>query len=230
MCSHYDAVNDRARLDRFFQTRGAALLASADLWPRRTGIFVRRPDAWDAGDEAVPPREAVHGRWGLVAGTVKVDGLAKAERLSTFNARSETAHSAYTYRQAWAQGQRCIIPAEAVYEPDWRSGKAIATRFTRDDGAPLGIAGLWDRYRNAAGETVESYTMLTINAAEHPLFRHYHRPDDEKRMVVILPQGAYADWLTAPPARTRDFLVPFPAEHLVATPLGRPAQAGLFPD
>ena len=28
--------------------------------------------------------------------------------------------------------------------------------------------------------------------------RKYHKPSDEKGMVVILPEGAYEDWLTAP--------------------------------
>ncbi|MDT4847024.1 SOS response associated peptidase (SRAP) [compost metagenome] len=95
----------------------------------------------------------------------------------------------------------------------------MATRFSRADGAPLGIAGLWDRYRDAAGQWQESYTMLTINADDDPLFRDYHQAGKEKRMVVILPEGAYAEWLTAPVADTRDFLLPYPADRLVAEPM-----------
>lgn len=60
--------------------------------------------------------------------------------------------------------------------------------------------------------------MLTINADQDPLFRDYHQAGKEKRMVVILPEGAYGDWLTAPADATRDFLVPFPADKVVATP------------
>ncbi|CAM3450589.1 hypothetical protein BOSP111201_05560 [Bordetella sputigena] len=41
----------------------------------------------------------------------------------------------------------------------------------------------------------------------------YHRPGDEKRMVVILSPGAYEDWLTGA-HDIRDFLVPYPAELL----------------
>lgn len=95
----------------------------------------------------------------------------------------------------------------------------MATRFTRADGAPLGIAGLWDHWRDATGQLQESYTMLTIDADEDPLFRDYHHAGKEKRIVVILPEGAYGDWLTAPADATRDFLMPFPAERLVATPM-----------
>lgn len=50
--------------------------------------------------------------------------------------------------------------------------------------------------------------MLTINADQDPLFQNYHQAGKEKRMVVILPEGAYGDWLTAPAADTRDFPVP----------------------
>ncbi|MNY76693.1 hypothetical protein D3C86_2163550 [compost metagenome] len=59
--------------------------------------------------------------------------------------------------------------------------------------------------------------MLTINADADPLFRDYHQAGKEKRMVVILPEGAYGDWLTAPANESRDFLVPFPSHKLIAT-------------
>jgi putative SOS response-associated peptidase YedK len=61
--------------------------------------------------------------------------------------------------------------------------------------------------------------MLTINADHDPLFREYHQPNKEKRMVVILPEGAYRAWLTANADQSRDILVPFPYDKLVATPM-----------
>ena len=60
--------------------------------------------------------------------------------------------------------------------------------------------------------------MLTINADQHALMRNYHKPGDEKRMVVILPPGEYDDWLSAPTARTNEFLRQYPADALVAVP------------
>jgi putative SOS response-associated peptidase YedK len=215
MCSHYQMIKDQERIAKYFRSHGSPVPLT-DLWPNYPGLFIRRPSEWESGDEAVPERESIIGRWGLIPQATRADGLVKAERVSGFNARSETAHKLWTFKHAWARGQRCIIPAEAIFEPDWRSGNAIATRFYREDGAPLGIAGLWDRYRDAAGQWQESYTMLTINADRDPLFMNYHRPEKEKRMVVILPDGAYEDWLTAPIETTRDFMVPYPADRLVA--------------
>ncbi|MCX7894231.1 MAG: SOS response-associated peptidase, partial [Burkholderiales bacterium] len=102
-------------------------------------------------------------------------------------------------------------------EPDWRSGKAIPTRISLADGQPMGIAGLWSSWRDPKGETVYSFTMLTINADEHPLMKLFHKPTDEKRMVVILPPERFSDWLHAPAHQSRDFLQAFPAERLTAT-------------
>ncbi|MNV83068.1 hypothetical protein D3C71_1768450 [compost metagenome] len=62
--------------------------------------------------------------------------------------------------------------------------------------------------------------MLTINADADPLFRDYHQAGKEKRMIVILPEGAYGDWLTARAEQSQDLLMPFPAGKLVATPAG----------
>lgn len=33
--------------------------------------------------------------------------------------------------------------------------------------------------------------MLTINADDHSFMRQFHKPEDEKRMVVILPESHY---------------------------------------
>jgi putative SOS response-associated peptidase YedK len=224
MCSHYTALKKAEQMERYFRARGIPIPKS-DMWPRYPGVFVRRPAEWESGDEAVPEREAVVGRWGLISAMTKAEGAEKAQKLSTFNARSESAAKSFTFGNAWRRAQHCIIPADAVFEPDWRSGKAVATQFRRADGAPLGIAGLWDKWRSPTGEWIESYTMLTINADQHPLFKDYHRPGDEKRMVVILPEGSYEDWLIAGAEETWDFLNPYPADQLVAEPVIKTAVA-----
>lgn len=225
MCSHYQTLKDAELLLQKFGARAQSLAGKTDMWPRYPGVFIRRPVEHDAGDEAVPPREAVTGRWGLISAMTPASGQDKAAKLSTFNARSETAAKSFTFGNAWRRAQHCIIAADAIFEPDWRTGVAIPTRFTRSDGAPLGIAGLWDRWRDAAGQLQESYTMLTINADHDPLFSQYHQAGHEKRMVVMLPEGAYGDWLTASAGDTRDFLLPYPADKLLATPFKKNAKA-----
>jgi len=58
--------------------------------------------------------------------------------------------------------------------------------------------------------------MLTLNADDHPLMKNFHRPEDEKRMVVILPKGFYGDWLNATAVNSYEFLKRFPADRLKA--------------
>ena len=110
------------------------------------------------------------------------------------------------------------MPTDAFYEPDWRSGKAVATRFTRADGQPIGIAGLWDVWTEPGKPPMLSFTMLTMNATDHALLKNYHRSDDEKRIIVILPESHYVAWLEAPVNRSIDFVRHFPHDQLVATP------------
>ena len=42
----------------------------------------------------------------------------KQFRLSTFNARSESVATSFTFGGAWRRGQHCIVLATAFYEPD----------------------------------------------------------------------------------------------------------------
>ena len=223
MCSHYQAIKERERYFRHFGVLPPDDLAKFDLWPSYQGSFIRRHRHADVGDDAVPSRESLPGIFGLVPHWAQDTTIAR----HTFNARSETVAEKPSFRDAWRKGQRCIIPAEAIYEPDWRTGKVVPTRILRADGRPIGLAGLWSWWKSPNGEEIFSYTMLTINADENALMRQFHKPTDEKRMVVILPETAYADWLEAPVPRQADFLVPYPAELLEAEPAAPKSAASL---
>ena len=212
MCSHYQAVRDLERYRRAFHVYPPVDPEKSDVWPGYAASFIRLPKEVDSGDEAVPAREAAGGQFGLIPNWATDTTIARR----TFNCRSETAASKPSFRDAWKRGQRCIIPADAIYEPDWRSGKAVPTRISRKDGEPMGIAGLWSWWKSPKGDVIHSFTLLTVNAAEHALMNQFHKPADEKRMVVILPTGAYADWLTAPVAQGMDFMRPYPADGLEA--------------
>ncbi|WP_444679492.1 SOS response-associated peptidase [Halomonas sp. E19] len=210
MCSHYEAPSRQAMLEAYGLATDETW--STDLWPGYSGPLVRLAPATDPHDEAAPALEALAGTFGLLPAWAKDDKLARR----TYNARSETVATKPSFRTAWRQARHCIIPAAAIYEPDWRSGKAVATRIWRRDGKPLSIAGLWERWRSPAGDVVHSYTMLTINADDHPLMSNFHRPGAEKRMVVLLPQARIKDWLTASADESAEFMRPYPADRLVA--------------
>lgn len=139
----------------------------SEVFPRARGPFIRV-----ARDSADNQRELVVGQWGLIPWFAKAPKLA----YSTNNARSEELSGKATFKQPWARGQRCIIPAVSFDEPCWESGRNVWWRFRRTDGAPWGLAGLWNTWTDkSSGELVESYTLLTLNADTHPLMSRMHR-------------------------------------------------------
>lgn len=216
MCAHYENIKEPKRLERFFGALVPPHLGKADVWPQYEGLFIRRPQHADVGDEAVPEREALVGRFGLIPHWATDLKLGR----NTYNARTETVATKPSFRDAWRQARHCIIPAEAIYEPDWRSGKAVAARISRADGAPMGIAGLYAWWKDPKGTEIHSFTMLTINADSHSVMNQFHKPTDEKRMVVILPDEQYQAWLDAPAEQSMGFMVPYDAENLVAQTAG----------
>jgi putative SOS response-associated peptidase YedK len=139
MCAHYGPQTDPARLRSYFDVEALPLGLKPSAWPGYEGPFIRKGEFANVGDDAVPFRELEVGVFGLIPHWSKDATIARR----TYNARSETVHEKPSFREAWKLSRHCIIPAEAIFEPDWRSGKAIATRITRADGQPLGIAGLW---------------------------------------------------------------------------------------
>lgn len=160
-----------------------------------------------------PEREMLLGSFGLIPHWATDTQIAR----NTYNARSESVAEKPSFRDAWRAGQRCIIPAIAIFEPDWRSGKAVPARISRADGKPMGIAGLWSVWISPKDEIVHSYTMLTINADTHPLMHLFHKPTDEKRMVVILNDDQYGNWLDAHTDDCRELFKEYPAELLAAS-------------
>jgi len=163
------------------------------------------------------------GRWGLVPGWAKSADLP----YSTNNARSEDLSAKPTFRDAWRQGQRCIIPAVSFDEPCWETGKNVWWRFRRADGGLWGLAGLWNVWIDrATGEMVESYTMLTVNADAHPVMSRMHKPDktvapekQDKRSVVAIEAGDVERWLLGSVQEVGELLVPPGVELIDAAPV-----------
>lgn len=221
MCSHFESVTDGGKLKKHFAASAVFAEAKADIWPGYSGVLVRSVVDGEA------PCEAILGSFGLIPRWAKDTKITR----STYNARSETVASKPSFREAWKRAQHCIIPAEAIYEPDWRTGKAVPTRISRADEKPLGIAGLWECWEQKGVEPVYSFTMLTINADTHELMHNFHKPEDEKRMVVILPEERYGDWLAAKPDQSMEFMREFPVQELKSVAsVGPPRSTPKSPD
>ncbi|MBB1603297.1 SOS response-associated peptidase [Variovorax sp. UMC13] len=223
MCTRY-IPPEVAEIERFWSLpRGH----QPDLWPREMfprspGPFIRR-----RRDATFYERELVVGRWGLIPERSETSTPRKKDGklLSTENSRGEEVHWKDSYKGPWGLGQRCIIPAATFDEPNWETGKNVWWRFRRADGAPWGLAGLWNTWTDkATGELHESYTMLTLNANAHPLMSRMHLPvvdpvtkvplpldKQDKRSVIPLDASDFDQWLEGTVEQARALIDVFDA-------------------
>jgi putative SOS response-associated peptidase YedK len=220
MCTRYISP-DSAAIERLWRVGAGHPWRGGDVFPRSQNVFIRA-----ARERSGAARELVQGSWGLIP------WFAKAPRVScsTQNARSEELASKASYRQPWARGQRCIIPAWTFDEPNWESGRNVWWRFARADGEPWGLAGLWATWVDkATGEVFESSTMLTVNADACPLMSRMHKPDpalqpneQDKRAVVPIEPEDVDTWLHGSPEQVQPLITFAPLERYRAGPLAPP--------
>ncbi|MBK6658358.1 MAG: SOS response-associated peptidase family protein [Proteobacteria bacterium] len=116
---------------------------------------------------------------------------------STYNARAETVAEKPAFRAAWKKRQFCLVPMLGFFEPNYESGKPVRWQIRRIDAQPFALAGLREWRRQDDGRELRSFTMLTVNASDHPLMSRFHAPGDEKRSVVYVPAEDHAGWLGA---------------------------------
>ena len=135
---------------------------------------------------------------------------------NTQNARSETVDKLWSYKPAWDRSQFCLVPMRRFFEPDWRTGKSIRTAIQRRDGDAFTVAGIWDRWVDkSSGEVISSFSMLTINADGHAVMSQFHKPGDEKRSLVVIPEELRDEWLEAKPDRAKELLQPMSVEAFI---------------
>ena len=127
--------------------------------------------------------------------------------LRTYNARSETVHEKPSYRTAWKERRFGLVLMESFYEPSWETGKAVRWRIKRSEGQPIAVASIWERIIDKeTGEVIFSFSMLTINADGHEVMKHFHKPEDEKRSIIVLKETEYQEWLHANHDQARKLL------------------------
>ena len=196
VCSNYLPVTRSDRMLKFFGIARERDELPADLWPLGLAPFIRIAE--DGSGNPV----CDDGVFGLLPHFA----VEMAQGRKTYNARTETVARLPSFRDAWRKAQRCIIPAEAIYEPNWESGVSERWIIRRPGEVAMGIAGIYTRWHDTQhGRELFSFAMLTVNADGHPVMQRFHRPGDEKRMVVILPEADYGAWLACPVAEAAGF-------------------------
>ncbi len=159
------------------------------------------------------PRRAVLMRWGLIPSWAKDPSIG----YKMINARAESIDAKPAFRKP-VRGQRCLVPANGFYE--WQrvtvGGKAVKQPYFihLPDRELFAFAGIYDVWRDAQGQEVRSYAIITTEANDFMARIH-------NRMPVILAQADEEAWLDA--ATRLDhalaLLRPYAAEPLAAHPV-----------
>lgn len=188
MCSNYRPVTRADRLLTFFGVERAKDEPSTDVWPTGIAPFIR------LAEDGSGNRVCDDGLFGLLPHFA----AEMAAGRHTYNARTETVATKPSYRESWKKGWRCIIPTESFYEPCYETGTAVRWNIQLPGEIPMGIAGIYRKWRAPDGSEMFTFSMLTVNADGHPVMQRFHKPDEEKRMVVILDPKDYGQWLSCP--------------------------------
>ena len=214
MCADY-TPSRKEQIEDHFGLRSPQLELPPDVWPGYMAPILR------GSHEAPSELEIAPAMFGMVPHWAE-HKLAR----QTYNARTETVAIKPSFRNAWKRKQLCIIPATNFFEPNYETGKPVRWRIERADGGPVAIAGIWE-YRPV--DQLLSFSMLTINADGHPLMQRFHKPDDEKRMLMILDPEQYQGWLDGSLVSEADVYRQYPADLLVAQPAPLPPRTRAKP-
>jgi putative SOS response-associated peptidase YedK len=196
---------------RIIQSGGPLRYAIVDGLDVRDSRLHNYPPRWNAA----PSQELLVIRRNHKTGEVSLDPLrwglipywCKDPRggRKPINAKCETVRDLPTFRDAYRM-RRCIVPVDGFFE--WKAIKGQKAKqpyaIAMKDGAPFGIAGLWDNWKQPTfGEWIRTFAVITTEANEMVA-------DIHDRMPMILAPGDYARWLGEEPD-PRDLMRPFPA-------------------
>ena len=188
-------LSTKAEIKVYFGALVADSYAPKVVGPFGDGAFLR------PGAEGL---ELVQGQWGMIAPSASTR-RPSSRAILTNNARTETVASKMTFRDAWRNRQRCLIPVAWYMEPNWETSKtkSMPWHLRRADGLPWALAGLWSSWVDPeTGEVVPNYTLLTMNCDAHPMLNRLHKPDptlppdaQDKRAVIHVQPDDWGVWL-----------------------------------
>ena len=178
MCGRYRLSRRKQLVDEYFHS-----VSEAEDWSPRYNVAPTQSVPVIRQNPKEPVRQLSLMRWGLIPSWATDPSVG----VRMINARSETANVKPAFRDA-LKSRRCLIPADAFYE--WsRVGKAKQPYcFEVNEGELFAFAGIWDRWRDPGGHTVETCSILTTTP--NTLTSAVH-----DRMPVIIDPDAYDLWL-----------------------------------
>jgi putative SOS response-associated peptidase YedK len=190
MCSRYFLDADGNVIAYAFRVPPNERIARRyNIAPTQDAPVVRLSDAG--------AREAAMLRWGLVPAWAKAIGVGNR----MINARAEAIETKPAFREA-LRLRRCLVPASGFYEWKGAPGRKHPYAINTADRALFAFAGLWERWKPRGGEPVETFTIVTTDAA--PAVQPIH----DRMPVIVRPQDEET-WLTGSVEDARALLKPY---------------------
>ncbi|EPM7759572.1 SOS response-associated peptidase family protein, partial [Acinetobacter baumannii] len=87
----------------------------------------------------------------------------------------------------------------------------------RQDGKPFTLAAIYEE-TIIDEQKVRTMSLLTINADRHSFMKQFHKPDDEKRSIIVIPDHLRNDWLNCKHTDAPDFFLDMPLNEFTSLP------------
>ena len=151
-------------------------------------------------------------KWGLIPSWSRTPKVSFA----TINAKSEEIEQKPSFREAFAQGRRCLILTDGFFEWLDAPGGKQPYFFRMKSRKTFCMAGLWETWKGGS-ETVESCTILTVPAND--LVARVHA---KKRMPALFsdrdPMNEWIHFETGS-VRAHELLTPYPEALMESYPV-----------
>lgn len=172
-------------------------------------------------------RETAVMRWGLVPWWAKDPGIGTR----FIHARAESIENTKAYAEAFMQRRGLAIVSEFYESRHLTATKREPHRIWPEDGKPLALACIWERWRQSHDAPLETFAIVTVpaNATIAPV---------HDRMPAVIAEADWPKWLGESPATLEELkallrpcqepmhIAPVSARRPPPPP--RPAQPDLF--
>lgn len=153
------------------------------------------------------PKKLSFYKWGLIPFWAKDISIGN----KMINAKTKTIAEKPSFKQSF-KSRRCLVPADSFYE--WKQDKEkMPYRIMMKNEKPFAMAGIWDRWKDAEGREMHTFSIITTEANE--LMKPLHH-----RMPVILERHNEQNWLES---TDNDFLMsllrPYNPDEMEAYPI-----------
>lgn len=152
------------------------------------------------------PDELSYYKWGLIPFWAKDKKIGN----KMINAKAETILEKASFKNPFKR-KRCLVLSDGFYE--WKKvnpKEKIPYRIKMEDDSLFAMAGIWDTWKNEAGELINSFAIITTSPNE--LMENIHA-----RMPVIIEKENEKAWLNETDTDfLQSLLKPFPAKKMTA--------------